>query len=154
MELVLEYPINVVVKRSDSEEKLKVIYRYPTKKEEKELREIEKKLNGLIKRSRKLNSALITVEKKIEYAEKRSDWEAAEKHLSKKQKLEEEYEKLVEEIEKEGGDDIVEIINKKRFEILVGGEDKKKLQELAEIVGYTKIVAQLDKERDELEGKQ
>lgn len=154
MELVLEYPINVVVKRSDSEEKLKVVYRYPTKKEEKEFREIEKKLLGLMKRSRKLHSSLEAIEKKIEYAEKRGDWEAAEKHLNKKQKLEEEYEKLLEELEQEGGQDIGEVISKKKFEVLVGGEDKEKLQELAEIVGYTRIVSQLDKERGELEGKQ
>lgn len=153
MELVLEYPIDVVVKRSDGEETLHIVYRYPTKKEEKEFRKIEKKILDLLKRYRKLGSEISVLDKKIEYAEKREDWEAAEKYVDQKQKLEEEYEQLLEALDKEGGQDIAEVVNRKKFDVLVSGEDKERLKEIADVVGYTRIMTQLDTEREKLEGK-
>ncbi len=135
-------------------ETLEVSYRYPTKKEEKELDNELKRIKELIGELRKIGSKIESLEKRIEYAEKQENFEKAEQLLDKKEKLEAKLEKIQEEVEAMGGVDWSEAINKKTFEMLVSGKDKERLKEYAEAMGYTKIIAELNKTRAELEGKQ
>jgi ABC-type Fe3+-citrate transport system substrate-binding protein len=155
MVLSIDNKIEIKIQEGgEIKETLEVSYRYPTKKEEKELDNELEKIKKLVSELRKIGSKIESLEKRIEYAEKQGNFEKAEQLLDKKEKLETRLEKMQEEVESMGGADWAEAINKKTFEMLVSGEGKERLREYAEAMGYTKIMAELNKARAELEGKQ
>jgi len=155
MKLTLDVPIEVKVEEDGKvKEILKVTFRYPTKQEEKEFKAFEKEVKDLFRKITKLDKQLRTLDKKIEYAEKREDFEKAEKLLDEKEKIETKLEKLAEEFEAKGGENYPEEIAKKSFNLLVGGDDKERLKQYAEMVGYLKIMDLLREERDKIEKKQ
>jgi len=155
MVLYLDQKIEVEIKESGRiKEKLEITYRYPTKEEEKELKSELKRIKKLIDELTKLNKKIDSLQKRIEYAERLGEFKKAEELLDKKEALESKVEKITQDVEKAGGENWGEEIAKKRFEMLVGGKDYAKLQEIAEVVGYTKVLAELDRAREELEGKQ
>jgi len=155
MKLTLDVPIEVKVEENGKvKETLKITFRYPTKQEEKEFSNLEKEIKGLFKKITKAERELNKLDKKIEYAEKLGDYKKAEKLFDKREEIENELEKLAEDFEAKGGENYPEELSKKSFELLVGGEDKEKLREYAEIVGYLKIMNLLRAERDKLEKKQ
>ena len=153
--ITLDVPIIVKVQENGNiTQELKVTYRYPTKKEEKEFNELTKRMQDLAKKLSKLERKKNILDKKQEYAEKSEDFEKAEKLLDDVEKIEKEAEKLIAEFEKNGGDNFNEVLSEKIFESLVGGEDKKALEEIATRIGFGRIIEILNKERDEIEKKQ
>jgi len=154
MILEIDNKIEVEIKEGGkTKEKLEVSYRYPTKKDEKELEEEMKRIKKLFKEMTKLAKKISSLEKRIEYAEKRGDYEKAEKLFEEKEKLEAKGDKLSADIEEAGGEEWAENISKRRFDLLVGGKDVDRLREYAEAMSYTRVLAELDAARREIEGK-
>jgi len=157
--LTLDVPIEVKIQENGKiREILKITFRYPTKDEEKKEKELLTNIKKIITETEKISRKSAIINKKIEYAEKKEDWDKAEKLLNEEEKLERELEKLEEELKKIIGNrdpnEYAEEIAKRQFDVLVGGEDKEKLREVAEIKGYKLVLDVLAKERDKLEKKQ
>jgi len=153
--ITLDVPIIVKVQENgETIKELKVTYRYPTKKEEKEFDTFTKKMQDLAKKLAKLERRKKLLEKKQEYAEKSGDFEKAEKILDELEKIEKEAEKLVNEFEKNGGENFNEVISEKIFDVLVGGEDKEELRKIAERISFARVIDILTREREKIEKKQ
>ena len=88
----------------------------------------------------------------------KGDHEKALKTIEEKEALDKSLDELMEELEEIGGgdslDDFAENTAKVRFETIINGEDRGKLQAYTEIKGYLSILSDLDKAKAELEKKQ
>ena len=153
--ITLDTPLVIKIQEGgEVKEELKITFRYPTKEEEKEFKTFTDKMQKVLKELRNLENKANTINKKLFYAEKTENYEKAEKLIDKKEKLTNESEKLLKIFEENGGDSFQENLSKKMFELLVNGKDKQKLDDIAQRIGYTKIIESLSKEREEVEKKQ
>ncbi len=154
-ELVLGVPIDVKITDGGKVvQTLHVTYRYPTKKEDKEFKELIKKIGELEEKTKKLLREHEHLTKKQRYAEELGEFEKAEKLQAKIEKVEKELDKTIEELKEYGGEEREEFLAKRAFELFVGGEDVEKLREYAEMMSYRKIIDLLTKERTKIEKKQ
>ena len=159
MKIQLDYKINIEVREGGKKkDALCVFYREFTKAEKKEYEELVRKFTGMFRKSQKISKKQATLNKKIELFENSNQNEKALECIEKLEELDEELEAIEDEIiEIAGGEnenDFAEKSAKERFEIVVSGKDKEKLEQLAEIKGYVEIMSLLDKAKSELEKKQ
>ena len=155
MKLTLDVKIPLEIQEGGKlKEKLEVFYRDFTKKEKKELETLVEKFKNLFKRANKLSKKEVILNKKIDLCEKSDKFEKAFKFIEEKETLLADIEKLEDELESLGGDDFEEEMAKKRFDLLVSGNDKEKLREYAVIKGYSTILKILDTQKADIEKKQ
>ncbi|PHR57287.1 MAG: hypothetical protein COA44_06195 [Arcobacter sp.] len=157
MKLLLDYKIEVHIKEGDkSKEKLTVFLREFNRVEKKEFTSIQKKFRSIFTRAQEISKKQISLEKKAELYQLAKQFDMAIKTMEKIEILEKDVEKLNQELCEIGGEDTMEFAeetSKKRFELLVSGDDKERLAEYAEIKGYSKIMSALDSEKVALEKK-
>jgi len=155
----LDYKIDIEVKESNkTKEKLSVYYREFTKAEKKEYEDLVKKITKMFNKVQKLSKKQVTLNKKVELYENSNQDEKALECIDKLEELDVELEALEDEIvEISGGenqDAFAEKTAKDRFDKVVSGKDKEKLEQLVEIKGYVEIMKLLDTAKSELEKKQ
>lgn len=154
MKLTLDVKIPLeILEGGKTKEKLEVFYRDFTREEKKEREELVAKFTKLFKQANKLQKKEESLNRKIKLNEKIGDFKKALKLEEEKDKLHEEMEALSEQIEELGGDDFKEELAKKRFDLLVSGDDKEKLREYCEIKGYMTILSAMDAQKAEIEKK-
>jgi len=159
MKIQLDYKINIEVMEGGKKKgTLSVFYREFTKAEKRDHEELAKKFMNLFSRVQKIGKKQVTLNKKIELLENSNQNEKALKCIDELEKLDEELEVLEDDIKDVAGgedeNDFAEKAAKERFEILVSGKDKEKLEQLADIKGYVEIIKLLDVSKSELEKKQ
>jgi len=158
MRITLDYKIDIDVREGDkSKEKLSVFLREPTHDEKREQKGVEKKFLGIWKRGQKIGFKQDSFAKKAELYERSGEYAKALEAIERKDALDADLEALEAELEELGGGDkeaFAEESAKKRFDALVGGKDKEKLETYAEIKGYVNIMRSLDIAKAELEKKQ
>lgn len=158
MKIQLDYKIDIEVRESNKlKEKLTIFYREFTQTEKKEHEVLKKKFEKIFKKAQKIGKKEAALTKQAELYELNSDYEKALSTLDKKSALEDELETLMEELETIGGEDqqaFAENTAMNRFETLVSGDGKSKLEEYAKIKGYVSIIRDLDVAKVELEKKQ
>ena len=157
MKIQLDYKIDIDIREQNkSKEKLCVYFREFTRDEKAKQKATEKKFLDIFKKAQKTLKKQSALEKKSELFELNRDYEKSIKALDEKEKLEDKAEELFEELEAIGGEDqeaFAEELAKNRFEMLVSGKDKEKLQTYAEIKGYVSLMRDLDVAKAELEKK-
>jgi hypothetical protein len=154
MKLSLDIKIPLEIQEGGkTKEKLEVFLREFTKQEKKDMEELMLKFKKLFKKLNKLSNKETSLDKKIELNEKLEKYEKALKLTDEKEKISEEIEQISEDIEELGGEDFEEEMAKKRFDLLISGNDKEKLREYCEIKGYSFIMQLLDKQKGEFEKK-
>lgn len=155
MQLTLDYKIAIEVKKGDkTESKLTVFVREFTKNEKLEFKALEDKFKTMFKKLGKIANKQSIIDKKISLQEDIGQREAALKSIEAKEKLDKEIEAIENELEKIGGDNFAEETAEKRFDMLISGDGKEGLRELAEIKGYAWIMRAIDVEKQALEKKQ
>jgi len=135
-------------------EKLEVYYRDYTKDEKKKFNKIVKDFKNLFIKVSKYGQKETSLNKRIELAEKIGKYEKAFALVEERDELQNMIEEVALELENLGGEDFEEKMAKKRFDILISGEDKEKLREYAEIRTYKTILKLMDEQKAELEKKQ
>ena len=153
--IMMSVPVAVeIVDKKKKKEVLKVEVRTLTKEERKERSSLEEKYRDLSTALNKKSSKIESIAKKREYSEKLEKYDDALSYQEKMDILMEEIEDITKEVLELGGDDFFEKIAQENFELLISGEGKERLAEIAEIKGYTMVNNLLYKARDEVEGKQ
>jgi len=153
--IMMSVPVTVeIVDKKKKKEVLKVEVRTLTKEERKERSSLEEKYRDLSTSLNKKSSKIESIAKKREYSEKLEKYDDALSYQEKMDILMEEIEDITKEVLELGGDDFFEKIAQENFELLISGEGKERLAEIAEIKGYTMVNNLLYKARDEVEGKQ
>jgi len=158
MKIQLDYKIDIDVREGNkSKEKLSIFFREPTRDEKLKQKTLEKKFVDIYKKAQKNINKQHSLEKKAELYELNSDYDKSLRAIEEKETLEEKAESLFEELEEIGGEDqdaFAEEIAKQRYEMLVSGKDKEKLEVYAEVKGYVALMRDLDVAKAELEKKQ
>jgi len=156
MEIQLDYKIEIKIMEAGKEQdSIHIFYREYTKKEKKELEADVKKFKKIYNKLDKIERKLKTTSKKVLLFEQNKKPAKALEEIEKQEKLEDELEAILLELEKYGEQDgFYEAQAKKKFDLLVRGIAKDKLEDIAERKGYLAIVALLDREKDNLEKKQ
>jgi len=158
MRIQLDYKINIDVKEGNkTKEKLSIFFREFSKSEKKEHEQLRKSFERIFKKIKKLNVKFISCKKKIELYELDGDYKKALLEIEKSEKLGADLEVLVEELDELGGEDkeeFAETAAKDRFNLLVSGKDKEKLEQYAEIKGFANLMKDLDLAKADLEKKQ
>lgn len=136
-------------------ETLSILYREYTKQEKKELETDVKKFKKIYNKLDKIERKLKTTSKKVLLFEQNKKPAKALEEIEKQEKLEDELDIILQELDKYGEQDgFYEIQAKKKFNLLIKGSGKDKLADIADRKGYVTIVALLDREKDNLEKKQ
>ncbi len=158
MKIQLDYKIDIDIREGNkSKEKLSIFFREFTRDEKAKQQATEKKFFDIFKKAQKIVKKQTALEKKAELFELNKEYEKSIKAIDEKEKLEDQAEELLAELEKIGGEDqeaFAEELAKNRFETLVSGKDKEKLESYAEIKGYAALMCDLDVAKVELEKKQ
>jgi len=157
MKIQLDYKIDIEVRENNKvKDKLSVFYREFTKSEKKEHEEMKKRFSKIFKKAQKIGKEQASLDKRAQLHELNGDYEKSLKCIEKKDKLEEDLDVLLEELDEIGGgnqDEFAENTAKERFFTLVSGKDAEKLQQYAEIKGYAALMRDLDIAKSELEKK-
>lgn len=157
MKILLDYKIEIVVKKGDKvQEQLSVFYREFTQAEKKEQEVQKKQFEKIFKKIQKIGRKDAALDKKAELYQLNGDIEKALKAIDDKEALAEEIDELQDELEAIGGEDqqaYAESIAKNRFDTLVSGKDLEKLVGYAETKGYISMMRSLDVAKVELEKK-
>ena len=158
MKILLDYKIDIEVREANKvKEKLAVFFREFTQAEKKEHDVLRKKFEKIFKKVQKIGKKEASLAKQAELHELNGDFKKALEVISDKSKLEDELEVLIDELNEIGGGDkeaFSENTALDRFETLVSGDGKAKLEEYAKIKGYAAIMRDLDVAKVELEKKQ
>ena len=156
MRIQLDYDLKIKIMEAGKEkETLSILYREYTKKEKKELEVDIKKFKKIYNKLDKTERKLTTTSKKVRLLEQNKKPAKALEEIEKQEKLEDELDAILLELEKYGEQDgFYDTQAKKKFNLLVKGSGKDKLADIADRKGYVAIVALLDKEKDNLEKKQ
>jgi len=156
MKIQLDYDLKIKIMEAGKEkETLSVLYREYTKKEKKELETDVKKFKKIYNKLDKIERKLKTTSKKVLLFEQNKKPAKALEEIEKQEKLEDELDIILQELDKYGEQDgFYEIQAKKKFNLLIKGSGKDKLADIADRKGYVTIVALLDREKDNLEKKQ
>lgn len=158
MKIQLDYKIDIEVKEGGkNKEKLSIFLREFTRAEKKENDVLKKRFEKIFKKAQKIGKKQSVLDEKFSIYKASEDNEKALKALEDKETLEDELEELMEELNEIGGgnqDEFAEKTAQDRFDKIVSGEDKEKLEVYAEIKGYQIILRDLDKAKIELEKKQ
>jgi len=158
MKIQLNYKIDIEVKESNkTKEKLSIFFREFTLDEKAKQKLKEKQFVDIFKKVQKIINKQNTLGKKAELYELAGKYESSLSVLEKKEKLEEEADALFSNLEEIGGEDqdaFAEELSKNRFNMLISGKDKEKLETYAEIKGYAALMRDLDIAKVELEKKQ
>ena len=155
MKLTLDVEIPIEVQEGgELKESLRVFFRDYTKKEKKELDALRDKLKALYKKANKLLVQVEITEQKIHLYDKMGESEKALEFVKQKERFIKSAENIQDEILALGGEKFEEKLAKKRFDLLVSGEDKEKLRKYAEIKGYGAILNVLDMQKEKIEKKQ
>ena len=156
MKIQLDYDLKIKIMEAGKEkETLSVLYREYTKKEKKELETDVKKFKKIYNKLDKIERKLKTTSKKVLLFEQNKKPAKALEEIEKQEKLEDELDIILQELDKYGEQDgFYEIQAKKKFNLLIKGPGKDKLAGIADRKGYVTIVALLDREKDNLEKKQ
>ena len=158
MKIQLDYKIDIEVQEGGkNKEKLSVFYREFTQKEKKENDVLKKRFEKIFKKAQKIGKKQNTLNEKTELYKLSSENLKALKSIEENEALEDELDDLMQELDEIGGgnqDEFAEKTAQARFETLVSGKDKEKLEVYAEIKGYQALLRDLDKAKVELEKKQ
>ena len=158
MKIQLDYEIKIEVKEGNkTKENLKVFFREFTQAEKKEHDSLSKQFEKIFKKAQKIGKKEALLSKQAELFELAGDYEKSLKVLDSKSILDDELEKLIDEVEAIGGEDKEEFAEKAakdRFNKIVSGDDKEKLREYAVVKSYVSIMRDLDIAKRELEKKQ
>ena len=151
MKIALDYEIPVEVRENGKTIKeLKVWFRELTAKEKKELTKKAKEFFELQKRLNRIERKGPTLQKKADAYNKLEKLEKEIEVLEQIEQLDDELSEIEEQITKLAGDDFAETQAKKSFDLRVSGDDKEKLDELAQRIGYTKILQMLEESKEGL----
>jgi len=156
MKIQLDYDLKIKIMEAGKEkETLSILYREYTKQEKKELETDVKKFKKIYNKLDKIERKLKTTSKKVLLFEQNKKPAKALEEIEKQEKLEDELDIILQELDKYGEQDgFYEIQAKKKFNLLIKGPGKDKLADIADRKGYVTIVALLDREKDNLEKKQ
>jgi len=158
MKINLDYKIEIEVKEGNkTKEKLSIFLREFTKAEKKEHEEIKDKFSKIFKKANKISKKQTVLSKKAELNEMSGEYQKSLFYIEKVEKLDDELDELISELDEIGGgnqDAFTEKVAKERFETLVSGKDVEKLKKYAEIKGYASLMRELDLAKSELEKKQ
>ncbi len=155
MKLILDVKIPVKIQEAGRTiDELEILFRDLTKKEIKEMNGSLDVYKNIYKKVVKIEQKEKALKKKIELYEKAKEYKKTISLIEELEQLQEETEQLQEETEAIGGDGVDEELAKKRFDLLVGGEDKERLREYAKVRGYIVVLDLLDKAKADLEKKQ
>lgn len=158
MKIQLNYKIDIDIKEGNkTKQKLSIFYREFTKEEKKKQKQLEKKFFDIFKQAQKIEKRQAILDKKAELYELNGEYDKSIKAIEEKEKLDKKADELFDELEELGGEDqdsFMEELAKSRFDMLVSGEDKDKLESIAESIGYATLMTKLDKAKAELEKKQ
>jgi len=151
MKIQLDYNINVdIVSSTNEDKKLKVVVRDFTNKENNEHRKSYKQFDKLVGESRKLERNIAKINKQIILFEQMGEPEKVIKALDKKEVLETKVENLITKLDELGGNEFYEHQAESKFDLLVSGEDYDALRDVAEVVGFIRVMSELDKAKEEL----
>ena len=156
MKIQLDYDLKIkIMEAGEEKETLSILYREYTKQEKKELETDVKKFKKIYNKLDKIERKLKTTSKKVLLFEQNKKPAKALEEIEKQEKLEDELDIILQELDKYGEQDgFYEIQAKKKFNLLIKGPGKNKLADIADVKGYVTIVALLDREKDNLEKKQ
>jgi hypothetical protein len=155
MNIPLDYELELKIQENGKErETLKVYLRDPNKKERKTKEKMAKRARKMFQELNKLERKSKNIEKRIEVYEKLGKYDDLEKVLEQQTIIDDALESVLYQIEAIGGDDFYENEAKKDFETLVSGDDKSKLQDIAESKGYIEIMKYLNKAKENFLKKQ
>ena len=158
MKIQLDYKIDIEVQEGGkAKEKLSIFLREFTQKEKKENDVLRKRFEKIFKKAQKIGKKQNTLNEKTELYKLSSENLKALKSIEENEALEDELDDLMQELDEIGGgnqDEFAEKTAQARFETLVSGKDKEKLEVYAEIKGYQALLRDLDKAKVELEKKQ
>ena len=158
MKIQLDYKIDIEIQEGGkAKEKLSIFLREFTQKEKKENDVLRKRFEKIFKKAQKIGKKQNTLNEKTELYKLSSENLKALKSIEENEALEDELDDLMQELDKIGGgnqDEFAEKTAQARFETLVSGKDKEKLEVYAEIKGYQALLRDLDKAKVELEKKQ
>ncbi|WP_331774055.1 hypothetical protein [Sulfurospirillum sp. 1612] len=152
MKISLDVKIPIeITQNGEKQESLVVFYRDYTLKEKEEIDTLTADFKKLFIRANKLEQKESILSKKFELLKKMQKFERAFEISEEMDQLTIDAEDLNIEIEKLRGDDFEETMAKKRFDMLIFGEDKDKLREYAERTSYKMILSAIDKEKGNIE---
>lgn len=158
MKIQLDYKIDIEIQEGGkAKEKLSIFVREFTQKEKKENDVLRKRFEKIFKKAQKIGKKQNTLNEKTELYKLSSENLKALKSIEENEALEDELDDLMQELDEIGGgnqDEFAEKTAQARFETLVSGKDKEKLEVYAEIKGYQALLRDLDKAKVELEKKQ
>ena len=158
MKIQLDYKIDIEVQEGGkAKEKLSIFLREFTQKEKKENDVLRKRFEKIFKKAQKIGKKQNTLNEKTELYKLSNENLKALKSIEENEALEDELDDLMQELDEIGGgnqDEFAEKTAQARFETLVSGKDKEKLEVYAEIKGYQALLRDLDKAKVELEKKQ
>jgi len=158
MKIQLDYKIDIEIQEGGkAKEKLSIFLREFTQKEKKENDVLRKRFEKIFKKAQKIGKKQNTLNEKTELYKLSSENLKALKSIEENEALEDELDDLMQELDEIGGgnqDEFAEKTAQARFETLVSGKDKEKLEVYAEIKGYQALLRDLDKAKVELEKKQ
>ncbi len=158
MKIQLDYKIDIEVKEQNkTKEKLSVFFREFTKAEKKEYESIKKRFESIFKKAQKISKKQESLQKRASLHELNGNYEKALECIEKKDALEEDVEELINDLDDIGGgnqEEFAENTAKERFNILVSGKGKEKLEHYAQIKGYAALMRDLDIAKSEIEKKQ
>ena len=158
MKIQLDYKIDIEIQEGGkAKEKLSIFLREFTQKEKKENDVLRKRFEKIFKKAQKIGKKQNTLNEKTELYKLSNENLKALKSIEENEALEDELDDLMQELDEIGGgnqDEFAEKTAQARFETLVSGKDKEKLEVYAEIKGYQALLRDLDKAKVELEKKQ
>ena len=158
MKIQLDYKIDIEIQEGGkAKEKLSIFVREFTQKEKKENDVLRKRFEKIFKKAQKIGKKQNTLNEKTELYKLSNENLKALKSIEENEALEDELDDLMQELDEIGGgnqDEFAEKTAQARFETLVSGKDKEKLEVYAEIKGYQALLRDLDKAKVELEKKQ
>ena len=143
MELYLDLPITVVLKRSGAEdEELEITVR-DTPPESGEMMEQLRELKRQIDRH-SARAALLPEKKEL--AKAAGDTKTLKALIKEEEKLIRKLERLTEQVEEISAPEVLERIAKERFDATVSGPGAARLREAAEEIGYRRIMTAIAEE--------
>ena len=158
MKIQLDYKIDIEIQEGGkAKEKLSIFLREFTQKEKKENDVLRKRFEKIFKKAQKIGKKQNTLNEKTELYKLSNENLKALKSIEENEALEDELDDLMQELDEIGGgnqDEFAEKTAQARFETLVSGKDKEKLEVYAEIKGYQALLRDSDKAKVELEKKQ
>ena len=155
MKLNLDYELKIeIMEKGKKKSTLNIFYREPKKTERKDE---QKKFKEFKKLDKKLNSIQLkapSLQKKYDLLVEMKKNEEALVVMEQIEAKSNELEEIIDEMEAFGGDDFAETQAQERFDKLVSGKDAEKLKEIAESIGFVKMLDNLEREKADLQKKQ